>query len=212
MKTIAVSNNAGKTPAEKVIFGGSIQDGINGHLLLFPDGAPVTAKVKTVTDALKDARAAYENSHSSDDLDTADKAETAFDLEVDNVVLYVQTKVNADPANGITICTAAGLDVKKKGQKNPAPGAVTTGKAVFTNDPGKILLKIKKYPKYTKIIEAWISTMPADENSWKMIGTVAARKLMVDNLVSGTRYYFRFVARNIAGKSAPSNPVNQLAA
>ena len=55
--------------------------------------------------------------------------------------------------------------------------------------------------------------MSMDPNGeWRLIDSIEGRKMLVTALATGTKYYFRVIARNRAGKSDFSDIAAQLAA
>lgn len=67
--------------------------------------------------------------------------------------------------------------------------------AVFTNQPVYILVKWK-LPKYATQSFVYITITPEKEESWVLVDSLQGRKLLVQNLASGTRYYFRIEVAN----------------
>lgn len=111
-----------------------------------------------------------------------------------------------------SIILSAGVAVSKKGQRLPAPEAVNSVNALFTDKPGKILL-LWSMARYAHFYEVFMSTTPDKEDSWLLVNTIKGRKLMVENLATGTRYWFRVVAKGLGTEAAaPSESADQLAA
>jgi hypothetical protein len=117
---------------------------------------------------------------------------------------YVQGLADNDYANAAIIIAAANMDKRRGREKNPLPLAVEIIDAIFTNQPGTILVEWKS-AKYARSYQLYMSTTPEIEASWIIIDTTTKRKLLVENLSSGVRYYFRVVTVGSSGKSYPSH-------
>jgi hypothetical protein len=57
-----------------------------------------------------------------------------------------------------------------------------------------------------------MSTTPDVDSSWVSVANITARRLLVESLANGTRYYFKVSAINNIGKSIYSNIISQIAA
>lgn len=110
------------------------------------------------------------------------------------------------------IILSAGVPVNKAPEKAPAPNQVKNVDAEFTNKAGKILLMWGS-AVYAHFYEVYMSTTPDKADSWVLINTIKGRQMLVDNLVTGTRYWFRVVAKGLGDLEAPpSDAASQLAA
>lgn len=57
-----------------------------------------------------------------------------------------------------------------------------------------------------------MTTTPDISDTWVLVDSVAGRKLMVQNLTSKSRYYFKVVAVGTAGNADASDLSSQIAA
>lgn len=131
---------------------------------------------------------------------------------IDVVVLYVQGKANANPANAKSIIESAGLQVRKTPSPVPAPEAVKVIEAEYTNTPKSIMVSWKM-PKHATQSFVYMTSTPDVANSWVLVNSLQGRKLLVDNLVSGIRYYFKVVVANRRNeKSGDSDIASTVAA
>jgi len=104
---------------------------------------------------------------------------------------------------------SSGFEITKTAVKNQLPGAIAKVTAAFTNLPGKIDLswKTSRFARYYRVF------ISADNGqTWTMLDTVFGRKMLVDQLVSGTRYQFKIVPVGLAGTGVESDIASQVAA
>ncbi|HNR18754.1 MAG TPA: fibronectin type III domain-containing protein [Bacteroidia bacterium] len=109
------------------------------------------------------------------------------------------------------IILSAGMNVSKNRQKHPAPSQVTDLVGVFTGIPGTILLRWKR-SAYSKMFQVFMTTTPDVAQSWKLIDTITTRRLMVENVASSTKFYFKVVPVNAAGVGPDSEIAEAIAA
>lgn len=178
----------------------------------FPD-SETHDMLEALTAASENLRVANTAASTRDKVAVAKANEKAlvWDEAMDAVVLYVQGKANADPLNAKSIILSSGLNVRKTPAPQPAPEAPKNVDAIFTNEPGKILVEWKN-PKYSAHSYVYMSATPDVENSWVMVKSLQGRQLLVNNLVSGKRYYFKVVAANRKNEaSTPSDIASSIA-
>jgi hypothetical protein len=200
------------TRKKKPTLGQAIINGMTDNAF-FPI-AEITALLETLTKATDDLTivnaAAETGNHTS--IAAAKAAAIAFDNAVNAVIYYVQGKADAKPADAETMIKSAGLEVRKTPSPVPAPEAVKEIEAVYTNQPGNILVSWKM-PKNASQSFVYMTTTPEIANSWVQINSMQGRKMMVANLTSGTRYYFRVeVANRRNEKSGLSDIASMVAA
>jgi hypothetical protein len=99
----------------------------------------------------------------------------------------------------------------KSRAKNPVPDQITDINAIYTGITGTLQL-VWKRPEFSKLFKVFMSTNPDSASSWQLLETVTSRKLLVQNLVSGTRFYFKVVPVGTAGEGKPSEIANNIAA
>ncbi|MBK7854194.1 MAG: fibronectin type III domain-containing protein [Bacteroidetes bacterium] len=111
----------------------------------------------------------------------------------------------------VAIILSAGMNVNKTPQRHPAPSQVTDLVGVFTGIPGTILLRWKR-SAYSKMFQVFMTTTPDVAQSWKLIDTITTRRLMVENVASSTKFYFKVVPVNAAGVGPDSEIAEAIAA
>ncbi|MCX6292314.1 MAG: fibronectin type III domain-containing protein, partial [Bacteroidetes bacterium] len=172
--------------------------------------ATMLATLKSATDKLQDANAGADTG-SYARIAIAQEQAMVFATVLGEVARYVQTKANVDPANSKSIIQSAGFDVHKQREKAKAPSAVSKMVANFTNMTGTIFLTWKS-DKYARIYLVYMTETPDVAESWKQVDVLSTRKLMVNGLASGKRYYFKVIAKGLAGSGEPSDIVSQMTA
>lgn len=173
--------------------------------------ATLKTNLTTATDVLRSANVSAESGN-HEMVAEAKAAERVFDNAVTAVTYYVQGKADANPNDAEAIIKSSGLEVRKTPSPAPAPEVVKQIDAIFTNQPGKILLKWKM-PKYATQTYVYMTSTPDKADSWVLVNSLQGRKLLVENLASGTRYYFRVeVANRKNEKSGISDIASTVAA
>jgi hypothetical protein len=123
------------------------------------------------------------------------------------LALYVDMVADGDEI----IIYEAGMPSSKSRAKNPVPDQITDINAIYTGITGTLQL-VWKRPEFSKLFKVFMSTNPDSASSWQLLETVTSRKLLVQNLVSGTRFYFKVVPVGTAGEGKPSEIANNIAA
>ena len=85
-------------------------------------------------------------------------------------------------------------------------------RAVITGQGDSIKLLISSDNPRSTHFEVLMTSTPDVDNSWVSVADTTARRLMVEGLTNGTRYYFKARAINNIGRSIYSDVVSQLAA
>ena len=135
-----------------------------------------------------------------------------FDMTLRNMGYYVQTKADANGEKAEEIIKAAALKVKSADKKMQPPKPIEDMQAKVTGDGNSIQLKVKTDNPRSAHIEILMTTTPNVEDSWTSIADITARRLLVQGLTNGTRYYFKARAINSIGRSIYSDVVSQIAA
>lgn len=199
--------------SEKVTQGTATHDGVTASAF-FPVSAEKTALLAALLTANDNLAAAdaetATGSHES--FAAADAAELQFDLALRNMSYYVQSKADANPEQAEEIILAAAMKVKKSSVKMKPPHPVDDVRAKVTGDGDSIRLYIASDNPRSTHIEILMTTTPAVDTSWVSIADITARKMLVQGLVNGTRYYFKVRAINSIGRSMYSEPISQIAA
>jgi len=148
----------------------------------FTTPAPSLASITTAVQNLEAAVAAAKHGPPAATEDVHTKKKVLYDT-LKNLGAYVEGVANLDPPNAATIAKSAGVGLKN----DPKPRA-TGFRLTLPGAPGQVKL-------YTSSVKAasykWEYTLtPADATSWISLDTNVS-KLLVINLTSGQRYYFR---------------------
>jgi hypothetical protein len=164
-------------------------------------------------DALKAASEELEAAHITA-VETRSIAAFAAERAKKAVVLNMLRQLGnyvTEVANGNEeIIISAGMPVSKTRSKHPVPGQVRDFVAEFTGVPKSILLRWRR-PQYASMFRVYMSETPSDASSWVLIDTITVRKLMVENLSTGKRFFFKVVAVNAAGTGPDSEVAEALA-
>ena len=148
---------------------------------------------------------------------TLSRSTVAFAQERNQVVIvedmlrklgnYVDIVASGDEA----VINDAGMPASKTREKNPAPAQITDITASYTGLPGTIMLAWKR-PQFSKLFRVYMSSDPTNQSGWQLLDTITTRKMLVENLTRGARFYFQVVPVGTAGYGPVSAPVNSIAA
>ncbi len=105
----------------------------------------------------------------------------------------------------------AGMPASKNPESQPIPSQVTNLTAKYTGIPGTVMLAWKR-PQFSKLFRVYMTMDPTNEQSWQLIESIDKRKLMVENLANGKRFYFKVVPLGTAGVGPDSAVVQSMAA
>lgn len=131
----------------------------------------------------------------------------ALSARIKQLGAYVELVANGNEE----VILSAGMNVNKNRHKHPTPEQVKAILAIFTGVPGSILIRWKR-SLYSTMFEVYMTETPDVANSWKLIDTITTRRLMVENLASGTKFYFKVVPINAAGVGPESEIAEAYAA
>jgi hypothetical protein len=187
--------------------GNSVAPAMTVNAAVFPAPPVTPAVLQAAVDALTKSHSTALASRSKVDFDKERTDRAIVEDMLRNLGMYVD--LVAKGVEGVIF--KAGMPSSKTREKNPSPDQIDSLRSVFTGIPGTLEL-IWKRPKYGKMFRVYMTTTPEDSKSWKIIDTVATRRLMVQNLDSGVRFYFKVVAVNATGVSPDSEIANGLAA
>lgn len=201
------------TRSQKVTQGNATFDAVTASPH-FPASAEKSARLTTLHDATAALAAADAatagGSHES--FAIAETAELQFDTELRNMSYYVQTTADSNASLAEEIILSASLKIKKSSSKMKPPTPVDDITAKVTGLGNAIKLHIFSDNPRSTHFEIQMTLTPNDVNSWESIADITARKYMVENLVNGSRYYFRVRAINSIGRSIYSGTISQIAA
>lgn len=193
-------------------YGKSVVKKMTGNLNFPPAEIAELLADLTASSNVLEAANIRARSKSRQDISEAKEAEIVFNTNMDDVGLYVQGKANDNPAISRSLIESAGLQVRKTPAPAPVPDAVRDLQADYTNQPGNILLKWKM-PKNATQAYVYMTITPDLPQSWVLVNSLQGRKLLVQNLTSNTRYYFRMeVANRKNQKSGLSDIASTVAA
>ncbi|MFI5218235.1 MAG: fibronectin type III domain-containing protein [Bacteroidia bacterium] len=199
--------------SEKVTQGTATHDAVTASAF-FPASPEKTALLTALQTATGDLAAAdaatATGSHES--FAVADTEELQFDTALRNVSYYVQTKADTAPLQAEEIILAAALKTKKASVKMKPPHPVEEVRAKVTGDGDSIKLYLVSDNPRSTHFEILMTTTPDIETSWASVADITARRMLVQGLRNGLRYYFKVRAINSIGRSIYSEPVSQIAA
>ena len=136
----------------------------------------------------------------------ADDAELELDRQLRKLAAYVESIADTDE----TIIASAGMQTKAV-RTTPAvlsaPGAL---RATAGDHEGQIDLTWRKV-EYSRSYIIQISPDPPTADSWGHAETVTVANKTIQNLTSGTKYWFRVAAIGSLGQSPWSEPATKVA-
>ncbi|MBK7854568.1 MAG: fibronectin type III domain-containing protein [Bacteroidetes bacterium] len=199
--------NLSRLNTEGIIsLGNNIAEKMTGNLSFPTPPVSMNDLVKSVND-LAAAFAAAKFSRSKVEFATARTLKAALISNIKQEAAYVSFVADGDEE----MILSAGMNVNKAKQKHPTPAQVKDLQAEFTGIPGSILLRWKR-SLYSNMFRVYVSVTPDVANSWKLVTTITSRRLMVDNLASTTKFYFKVVPVNAAGVGPDSEIAEAIAA
>ncbi len=171
----------GKNPEAKVTYGTKVNAKMTGNAN-FPDAVDVLAALGLATDLL--------DKSIKDPLATAKSVNekvVSFNVKMKAVIANVQGVINevADVV-ALEMVESAGLEASKKGTINITDLSAKQGKAAKSLSVRKLAGKNKGV-----IYRFQICLDPAKEENWSDVRISKRATIVVLNLISGTRYYFR---------------------
>lgn len=170
----------GKNPEAKVTYGSKVNEKMTGNVN-FPDAAAVLDALGKATDNLDKAI--------KDPNGTATKVNSmaiAFNVKMKAVVAHVQGVINevADDV-ALEMVVSAGLTAAKQGSINIPDLSATQGK-----EAKSVKVRRKREKKtVTYVFQMCLDT--ALETNWKNCKISSRAKVIITDLISGLRYYFR---------------------
>ncbi|GEM_PF-5337469 len=195
-----------KTVAEVVALGKNAAKGMDANAK-FPSPPVAPSELDAASNELADAMREVELTRSVQAF-ANQKAKLA---KVSKMLRDMAAYVNAVASGDVIMIRSANMQVSKEKEKQPAPGQVRYFMADFTGIPGSIFIRWRR-PKYARLFRIYISETPDISASWLLIDTITVRKLMVQGLASGKRYYFKVVAVGTAGMEPDSEIAESIAA
>lgn len=188
----------------------TLGDGVGTEMdgnLKFPNPPVLIADLKL---ALVDLRQAHTKAvRTRSIVDFAD--ERALAVVVEDMLRQLGIYVDMIAKGSEPVILSAGMPASKTREKNPAPLQVSDFTAVFTGIPCTVLIKWRR-PQYSKYFRVYMSTNPSTPTSWQLVDTISTRKMMVQNLASGQKFYFKVVPVGTAGVGPDSEIAEAIAA
>jgi hypothetical protein len=145
----------------------------------------------------------------------ADKSRTALAVlraEKETLAEMLRTTaeyVNTTAAGNEAVLLTSGFEISKTPETNQQPTAITGIEAFYTNIAGTIRL-LWKGSRHVRYFNVFMSV--DNGQTWTMLNTVIGRRLLVEQLVSGTRYQFKVIPVGVAGVGPASDIASQIAA
>ena len=163
----------------------------------------------TAVDALEQANADALEARALSKQRTAvlEEKEDAADALVSRLASFV------DSASGgkEDIILSAGMDVRTPGLiSNVPPDTPTNLTATMGDSDGEIDLSWNAMPNAQSYI-VQMSPNPPTDTSWTQAAVVAISRHTINNLTSGTKYWFRVAAVGAGGQSGWSDPATKMA-
>ena len=195
------------TVTEKVAKGRQFVTAITNNTS-FPNPSPPLPDVSAALDDLDKAFGSVQTAKS--ELSTRvvgqDNAETRVDQLLTQLAGYVESVAGRDD----TLITNVGMELKASRSTPTIPGEPEAVSATAGNHEGVILLSWRAVPN-AKSYTVELSTNPAEATSWTHVAIATSATKAINNLKSGTRYWFRVAAVGAGGQSGWSEHATKVA-
>lgn len=192
---------------EKIAKGRQIVGAITNNAS-FPNPSPPLTDVSAALDDLDKAFGSVKSARSevSTRVVVQDNAETRVDQLLTQLAGYVESVAGRDD----TLITSAGMETKASRSTPTIPGEPEALSATAGNHEGVILLAWRPVPN-AKSYTIESSTDPAQATSWAHVAIATSATKAINNLKSGTRYWFRVAAVGAGGQSGWSEQATRVA-
>jgi hypothetical protein len=178
--------------ADKIAKARSIVDAMMGNER-FPTPSPTLEAITGQAKNLEDAALAADggdlesraNMHAQEEL---------LDFSMKALGAYVENVANLDPLNAETIVHSANMSIKSRPVRAPKEFDVKA-----TQVPGQVKLAVRGVSRGAVIFQ--MTTNPNDESLWTNVSLSTYARALVNDLVSGTRYFFRAAVINKNGQN-----------
>jgi len=195
-----------KDVGEIMLLGKNVAKGMDGNAK-FPSPPVVPAELDAASDELAEAMQEVERTRSIQAY-----TDQAVKLgKVSKMLRDMASYVDSVASGDVEVIRSANMPVSKTREKQPAPGQARDVVADFTGIPGSIVLRWSR-PHYARLFRVYMTETPDNNASWMLIDTITVRKLMVQGLASGKRFYFKIVSVGTAGVGPDSEIAEALAA
>ncbi len=174
----------------------------------FANPVPALADVTARLDQLDKAYASVQSAKSevSTRVVTQDNAEA----DVDQILTQLAGFVEAVAGRDDTLITSVGMETKASRSAPTSPGIPESVGALAGTHEGVILLSWKPVPN-AKSYTIESSTDPATPTSWTHVAIATSAAKAINDLKSGTRYWFRVAAVGAGGQSGWSEHATKVA-
>lgn len=197
----------GKGVDEKITFGGTLITSLTGNPNITIDPGKLTELTTTKTQLDTDRQAALNAQQASEAaFQTQNASEKAFDVVVSDISKIVNATLK-DPDELLT----TGLPLADEGGpvgELPAPGDFSV---TYGDEAGELDMQWDVVDGAVSYAVQKNDTDPLNDSEWIDVGNPTKSKYTIENLTSGTRYWFRVLAIGTAGRSAPSEDVSKIA-
>lgn len=204
-KTIVVLKFSRLSIAQKVANARFIVASMTGNeYFIAPNPLPIPplSVITTDVDELEAAEVAAAGG-SKDDTALMHAKREVLEKDLGNLAAYVQMIANDDPPLAETIVTSAGMKIRSSAFRRAKAFAVAN-----TGTAGQLKLSTSAVKVASYIWQ--MCTDPVDESNWHTIKISRQCKFVKEDLMSGTRYFFRVAVVYRTGQGGWSNVLNSL--
>jgi hypothetical protein len=195
------------TIPEKLAKGRQIVTALANHAS-FDNPRPALADVTARLDVLEKAFDAVRFAKSEGA--TRVVAQENAEADVDQILTQLAGFVEAVAGRDDTLITSIGMETKASRSAPTIPGEPQSVGAVAGTHEGVILLSWKPVPN-AKSYTIEVSTDPAAPASWTHVAIATSAAKAINNLKTGTRYWFRVAAVGAGGQSGWSEQATKVA-
>ncbi len=192
---------------DKVQFSMQVATAVQKNASLFPSPDPTVEDIQgasqTLADAYNDANVTRQLSY------TKTAIQYQKEAELDSILTALGNYVNNTSKGDETIIKSAGLSTKAKSVPVGIPVQVLNLTAVSTVTQGQIVLKWKSVRGARSYIVRQTTDI-SDATKWTQDLVVTKTTATVNNLKSGSQYWFQIAAVGAAGQGPWSDPATKI--
>jgi hypothetical protein len=174
----------------------------------FPGQDPALFEIREVADTLEDKYQEVKNERRLVQERTAELYD--IEKELDKKLTILAAYVESRAKGNIDIIQSAGMEVRADALPLGIPSKINITSVKETDTLGELKLFWEKV-KGAKIYNIEFTENIKDESKWKLYDSTTKSKEIINNLKSGTKYWFRVQAIGSAGKGPFSDPVFKFA-
>lgn len=205
MKRPAISKEF-RTTQRLINFGNTVAAGMNGNPAFPAPPFPIADLIA----AIGELSTAYDNLKFSRSRIYGAQVSTIVPV-VKSLLVTLAFYVSAVASGDENIILSAGMMTNKTPASNPVPAQAADISASFTGIPGAIKVEWRR-PAFARMFRVYMTENPDSGDEWQWIDTISVRKLMVENLERGKKFFFKVVAVGTAGISPESQIAEAIAA